>query len=123
MRYAAGRAVAAFALALPAVLPAVLPAPAAAAGKGTQFWNLTGNTIDTFKMSPAGKNSFGANQCANDKDGTVDPDERLRITGVATGLYDVKLTDTRHRSCEARNVSVKEGAVFSLSEKDITCAK
>lgn len=98
-------------------------AAAAAAGKPTQFWNLTGNTIDTFKMSPAGKNSYGPNQCVNDKDGTVDPDERLKITGVSTGAYDVKFTDKKHRTCEAKNVSVQDGAVFSLSEKEIVCGK
>ena len=30
------------------------------------------------------------NQCKNDKDGTVDSDERLRITGVNTGTYDIR---------------------------------
>lgn len=124
MRPAITAAVAASALAaaLAAAL-AVTAAPAAAAGKPTQFWNLTGNTIDTLRMSPAGKNSFGPNQCANDKDGTVDPDERLKLTGVATGAYDVRFTDKKHRTCEARNVAVKEGEVFSLSEKEITCGK
>ncbi len=38
----------------------------------------------------------------NDKDGTVDPDERLRITGVEAGTYDAKLTDVSGRSCLVR---------------------
>lgn len=121
MRLTVIAAAAALALAAPALV--VPGAPASAAGKPTQFWNLTGNTIDTLKMSQAGKNSFGPNQCANDKDGTVDPDERLKITGVTTGAWDVRFTDRKHRSCEARNVAVREGEVFSLSEKEITCGK
>ena len=33
-------------------------------------------------MSPAGENIWGPGQCKNDRDGTVDHDERLRITGI-----------------------------------------
>jgi len=38
------------------------------------------------------KDSWGPDECKNDRDGTVDYDERLRITGIKPGLYDVKLT-------------------------------
>jgi hypothetical protein len=48
-------------------------------------------------MSPAGKDSWGPDQCKNDRDGTVDHDERLRITGVEPGRYDVKLSDKTPR--------------------------
>ena len=47
-------------------------APATAQGKGIRFWNLTANTITSLQMSPAGKDSWGPDQCKNDKDGTVD---------------------------------------------------
>ena len=50
--------------------------------KGIRFWNLTLYTITTLQMSAAGKDSWGPDQCQNDRDGTVDHDERLRITGV-----------------------------------------
>src|SRR5499427_1066128 len=53
--------------------------------KGIRFWNLTLYTITTFQMSPAGKDSWGPDQCENDRDGTVDHDERLRITGIEPG--------------------------------------
>ena len=68
-------------------------------------------------MSPAGKDSWGPDQCKNDRDGTVDHDERLRITGVEPGRYDVKLSDKTPR---LRNVEVREGAVFSIEEKQLT---
>src|SRR5262249_40204028 len=45
-----------------------------------------------LQMSPAGKDSWGPDQCRNDRDETVDHDERLRITVVELGRYDVKLT-------------------------------
>jgi hypothetical protein len=83
--------------------------------KGIRFWNLT-----LYTMSPAGKDSWGPDQCKNDRDGTVDHDERLRITGVEPGRYDVKLSDKTGRVCIVRNVEVREGAVFSVEEKQLT---
>jgi hypothetical protein len=47
-------------------------------------------------------------------------DERLRITGIEPGRYDVKLTDKNGRVCIVRNVEVKDGAVFSIEEKQLT---
>jgi hypothetical protein len=88
--------------------------------KGIRFWNLTLYTITSFQMSPAGKDSWGSDQCKNDRDGTVDHDERLRITGIEPGRYDVKLADKIGRVCIVRNVEVKDGAVFSIEEKQLT---
>ena len=53
--------------------------------KGIRFWNLTLYTITSFQMSPAAKDSWGPDQCKNDRDGIVDHDERLRISGVEPG--------------------------------------
>src|SRR5207245_11160363 len=64
--------------------------------KGIRFWNLTLYTITTLQMSPAGKGSWGRDQCKNDGDGTGDHDERLRITGEERGRYRVtSRIDTR----------------------------
>ena len=63
----------------------VLAAASSAAfaqGRPTRFWNLTRHTISEFYLAPTGTTNFGPNQCKNDKDGTVDPDERLRISGI-----------------------------------------
>lgn len=88
-------------------------------GKGIRFWNLTLHTITQLRMSPAGESRWGPDQCQNDRDGTVDHDERLRITNIAPGRYDVKLTDQTGRST-VRNIEVKAGAVFSIEEKHLT---
>ena len=86
--------------------------------KGIRFWNLTLYTITTFQMSPT--DSWGPDQCKNDRDGTVDHDERLRITGIEPGRYDVRLADKIGRACIVRNVEVKDGAVFSIEERQLT---
>ena len=93
---------------------------AAAADKGIRFWNLTSETIAKLYISPAGKDAYGANQCANDKDGTVDHDERLKITGYDGGKSDVKVAYVSGKVCIVRNIDIVPGKVFSIDDKDLT---
>jgi len=102
------------------ILAATSSMACAEASRPTRFWNLTRHTISELSLAPAGTTNFGPNQCKNDKDGTVDPDERLRVTGVAPGMYDAKLKDTSGRSCLVRNVKVEAGEIFSIEEKELT---
>jgi hypothetical protein len=96
----------------------------AADGKGIRFWNLTASTVSSFQLSPSGREIWGKNQCENDADGTVDHDERLKITGVEPGKYDVKLANKQGRVCIVRNVELKANAVFSIEEKElVNCTK
>ena len=101
----------------------------ATAQERMSFWNLTSFTITNLVMAPAGADGkageFGANQCANDRDGSVDHDERLRLTGVTPGRYDVRLTTKPGRVCTVRNVELKSGGkyAFSLSDSDLTDCK
>jgi hypothetical protein len=49
--------------------------------------------------------------------------ERLtmtRITSIEPGRYDVKLGDKIGRLCIVRNIEVKDGAVFSIAERQLT---
>ena len=97
--------------------------PIGASAKDTRFWNLTANTITSLQLSPAGKNEWGRNQTDNDNDRTVDHDERLKITDIATGTYDVKFTDKSGRTCVVPNVEVKASAIFSIEEKALQDCK
>jgi hypothetical protein len=73
--------------------------PALAAGKPTRFWNLTSSTVTELRLAPAGTEAFGENQCLNDKDNGVEHDERLKLAGVETGLYDAKIGFEDGRVC------------------------
>ncbi len=96
----------------------------AADGKGIRFWNLTSETIVELRMAPAGTNAWSSNQCANDRDGAVDHDERLRITGIVPGRYDLKVGFKDGRMCAVRNIEVKDGGIFSIEDKNLTdCTK
>jgi hypothetical protein len=86
---------------------------------GMRFWNLTLYTLTSLQFSPPGQNAWGKNQCENDDDKTVDHDERLRITGLTPGRYDVRLADKIGRTCVVKDVEVKDG-VFAIEEKQMT---
>jgi hypothetical protein len=90
----------------------------------TRFWNLTHGRISEFYLAAPGTTDWGPNQAKNDKDGVVDPDERLRITGIKSGSYDVKLTDLDGRTCMLHGIKIEVGQIFSIDEKDLTgCSK
>ena len=90
-----------------------------AQGKGIRLWKLTTATISNFQLSPAGKDSWGANQALNDRDKEVDHDERLRITGIEPGRYDAKVGYRDSRQCLVRDIEIKADAVFSIADKDL----
>jgi hypothetical protein len=105
------------------VFALLAPGAIAADGKGIRFWNLTSETIMELRMAPSGTDVWGSNQCANDRDGTVDHDERLRITGIAPGRYDLKVGFKDGRICTVRNIEVKDGGIFSIEDKNLAdCA-
>jgi hypothetical protein len=104
--------------ALVVVLLAV-PNQLMAQGKGIRLWNLTTATMTGFELSPTGKSDWGPNQTLNDKDKTVDHDERLRITGVVPGRYDAKVSYAEAKQCFVREIEIKADAVFSIADKDL----
>ena len=112
------------ALVVASVLLLAATGPLLAQGKGVRLWNLTTTTISSFQLSPAGKNTWGANQTLNDKDKEVDHDERLRITNVEPGRYDAKVGYPNSRQCFVRDIEIKADAVFSIADKDLKdCSK
>jgi hypothetical protein len=86
----------------------------------TRFWNLTHMRISEFHLAPAGTTNWGPNQAKNDKDGVADPDERLTITGVQSGTYDIKLADKEGRTCMVQGIKVEAGQIFSIDDKELT---
>ena len=103
-------------------LAILLAGPAMA--KDTRFWNLTSSTVESLELTPAGASAFGPNQTKNDPDGTVDHDERVKVTGVATGAYDARLKLADGRQCMAKSLRIEAGKVFAVEEKDLVgCSK
>jgi hypothetical protein len=90
-----------------------------AQSKSIRFWNLTTETVTKLYLSPAGRDTWGSNQCENDRDGEVDHRERLTLKGVEPGRYDVRIGYGTGRLCMVRNMELKSGGVFSIEDKDL----
>jgi len=91
-----------------------------------KFWNLTTETITELKLAEPGTNKWGKNQTLNDKDKTVEADERLKLSDVKPGTWDVSMKDKKGRTCVLRNVALSgtEAYAFSISEDDVKkCAR
>lgn len=103
----------------------VAATPLSAAEKKLQFWNETSHEMTGVYLAPAGTDKFGPNQALNDDDKSVEADERLVITGVSAGHFDVRLVDTKGRTCLVKNVELKTTGkiAFSISEKQLTDCK
>jgi len=97
-----------------------LGSAAVAAEKPVRFWNLTSATVTELRLAPAGSGKFGPDQCKNDKDGSVDHDERLPITRVTPGRYDIRIGYKGGKTCRVANVAIEGGKVFSIEDKDLT---
>ena len=107
-------------LAFLAAFPILGMTLAFAQDRPTRLWNLTHGRLAEVYLAAAGTTDWGPNQAKNDKDGVVDPYERLRITGIKSGTFDARMTDLDGRTCMARNVKIEEGQIFSIDEKDLT---
>jgi hypothetical protein len=108
---------------MPVALAAILLSPPAVA-KDTRFWNLASQPVTSLELAPSGTKAFGPNQCKNDPDGSVDHDERLKVTGVSTGSYDARLTLRDGRAGAAKNISIEAGMPFAIEDKGLTdCSK
>ena len=70
-------------------------------------------------LAPSGSGRWGANQAANDKDRVLDPGERLAITAIARGVYDVKFIDHDGRICVKNGVDLTRDTTFDIRDTDL----
>ncbi len=83
-------------------------------------YNLTTSTEFTgLFLAPAGTENWGANQALNDKDKSLDASERLLLTGIAHGRFDVKLRDRKGRTCVKRDVDLTRDTSFDIRDDDL----
>ncbi len=80
-----------------------------------KFWNLTGVDLVEVVLAPAGSDTFGADQTANDDNDSIENDERLPLKDVTAGQYDVRVKDKDGRVCLVKNVDVRDSGPYSFS--------
>ena len=83
-------------------------------------YNLTTSTEFTgLFLAPAGTDNWGANQALNDKDKSLETSERLPLTGISRGVFDVKLQDRKDHTCVKRGVDLKRDTSFEIRDTDL----
>ena len=80
-----------------------------------KFWNLTGADLTELSLAPAGTDKFGENQTKNDDHGLAENDERLPLTNLTAGSYDVRIKDKTGRVCVIKGVDVKDTGPYAFS--------
>ncbi|MBN9560328.1 MAG: hypothetical protein J0H14_06295 [Alphaproteobacteria bacterium] len=95
-------------------------AGASAAAERFFVYNLTTSTEFTgVFLAPAGTEKWGANQALNDKDKSLETSERLPLTGISRGKFDVKLQDRKGHVCVKRGVDLTQDTSFDIRDTDL----
>jgi hypothetical protein len=108
------------------LIAAMLLATAAQAAAPLQFWNTSSHEFTGVYLSPPGTNQWGPNETANDRDGSVAADERLKMPDLQPGQYDVRLVDKAGHSCVVKNVTVSAAGryAFAIGDAELkSCGK
>jgi hypothetical protein len=109
---------------------AICAAVAAAIGFSTEAgstyfaYNMTAVTTFTgVYLTPIGTTQWGPNQALNDDDKELDFGERLTLTGLTPGIYDVKLVDKKGRTCILHHVDLTKTTSFDIRDSGLTNCK
>ena len=79
-----------------------------------RFWNTTSVEIDELYLAHPHTDAWGPNQTLNDKDKSVDADERLALSGVKPGRCGRQAQGRQRVGRVVRNVEVKAGGKYAL---------
>jgi len=107
---------------VPLALCAALSLASAAASAADRFFaynETTSTDLTGVYLAPAGTQQWGPNQALNDKDKRLDTSERLPLTGLRPGTYDVKLVDGKGRVCLKRDVDLTRDKSFEIRDADL----
>ena len=80
-----------------------------------KFWNLTGEDLTELYLAPENTSEFGENQTKNDDNNQAEADERLPLTNVKAGVYNVKIKDKNGRTCVVKGVELRDTGPYSFS--------
>lgn len=86
-----------------------------------QFWNTSSHEFKGVYLAAPGTTQWGPNETANDPDGSVAADERLKMPDAKPGHYDVRVVDKNGRTCVVKNVEVRAAGryAFSIGDEDL----
>ncbi len=99
-------------------------ADAVAADRFFGYNHTTATDFTGVFLAPEGTVEWGRNQALNDKDHSWEAGERLPITGVARGRFDLKIVDRKGRVCVRHGVDLTKDTTFDIRDEDLaTCER
>lgn len=93
--------------------------PATAATKHFVYNDTAVTDFAGVYLAPAGTAKWGPNQVLNDDEGVLDFGERLTLTDMDPGIYDVKLIGKDGRTCLMHKVDLTKAASFEIRDTDL----
>jgi len=79
----------------------------------------TATRFTELYLAASGTGRWGANQVLSDKDRVLDPGERLALSDIAQGVYDVRFVDANRRACIKRGVDLTRDTTFDIRDADL----
>ncbi len=98
---------------------------AAQAAGPLQFWNTSSREFTGVYLAAPGTTQWGPNETANDPDGSVAADERLKMPDAKPGHYDVRVVEKGGKTCVVKNVEARATGpyAFSIGDDDLKKCK
>ncbi len=94
---------------------------ASAAAKKFFAYNMTTRTdFSGVYLAPEDTTNWGPNQALNDADKSLDITERLVLTGLKPGHYDVKLVAKDGRTCFLKHIDLTKQNSFLIKDGQLT---
>jgi hypothetical protein len=101
-----------------------LPASGASAADRFSGFNNTTSTVFTgVFLAPEGTVKWGPNEALNDKDKVWDVSERLAITHIWRGKFDLKVVDRSGRTCVKHGLDLTKDLTFEIRDEDLARCK
>jgi hypothetical protein len=110
------------ALRVPAMAVALALAASLPAWAADKFYAFNSTGTTDFKgvyLAPEGTQNWGPNETKNDDNGTLDHGERLKLTGIQHGRFDVKLQDEKGHTCLKHGVDLTKETSFEIRDADL----
>jgi hypothetical protein len=83
------------------------------------FNETTSTAFTEVYLRPQGSATWGPNLALNDKDKVWDSGERLSITGLSPGIFDLKVIDRSGQTCIKRGLDLTRDRTFELRDVDL----
>lgn len=107
----------------PIVLCSLPRLAGAAADRFFGFNNTTATNFTGVFLAPEGTAEWSPNEALNDKDKRWDAGERLVITAISRGRYDLKVVDGAGRTCIKHGVDLTKDTTFDVRDEDLAVCK